>query len=178
MSAPLTVAVLSEGALRAYHQANGSGLAQVAQLAVGTEVEPEVIASIMADLGATLGWGVIDAPAPRAAVGRAAGALPAAAPAPAKVVATVKPKPKPKRRPPEAVDAERQAVLDAIERQPGVMRTDLAAQLGIDLPRIKRRTDELLARGAIDATPLPGVRERGPGGGHGLFVVPLAEVAP
>ena len=159
----VTVAVLSDGALRAYHR-NGAALAQVAQLVVGTDVEPEVIATMMADMGDVLGWGPVggrQVPSSMAA-GRVRGALPAGQP--------------PRRdgrgrRPSGDVEAERQRVLDAIVAQPGIRRAEVADQLGVDLGRVKRRSDELLASGQIDARPLPGVRERGPGGGHGLYPV-------
>ena len=110
---------------------------------------------------------------PAGAVGSAAGALPAAPPAElpaAHPVAAQPPRKRPaKRQTPEQVAAQRDQVLAIVRGQPGIMRAAVARIAGIDLPTVKRRTDELLAAGAIDAAPLPGVRERGPGGGHGLF---------
>ena len=173
MSADVTVAIVAEGAVRAYHR-NGRELAQVAQLAVETDVDPSALAAAMADLGDMLGWhGERVTAQPAGAVGSAAGALPAAPPAElpaAHPVAAQPPRKRPaKRQTPEQVAAQRDQVLAIVRGQPGIMRAAVARIAGIDLPTVKRRTDELLAAGAIDAAPLPGVRERGPGGGHGLF---------
>lgn len=171
MSTPVTVAVLTDGALRAYYR-NGSGHAeQVAQLVVAHDIEPSVIASIVADLGDAFGWGANGA-APRAA-GRAAGALPVARPVEAKA--------QPRRRSgqrstPDQTAAERAAILDAISAQPGITRAELGDRLGYDTHRVKNRTERMLEAGLIDARPLPGRRERGPGGGHGLFPLRPAPV--
>ena len=173
MSADVTVAVVANGAVHAYHR-NGRDLAQVAQFAVGAEVDPAAIAAAMADMGDLFGWHGVGAavrPAPPAV---ALPAPPAAAPP------SARPKQRPRGRPAAAaVDAERLAVLAAITERPGIMRVALAQLLNISLPTVKRRTDELLRADLIDARPLPGVRERGPGGGHGLFALhqPPAQVS-
>ena len=150
------VAVVSDGALRAYHR-NGRELAQVAQLVVSHEVEPAVIATMMTDLGEALGWSPV-------------GGRQVAAPASAKALPPARPRGRPRGRHAAASNAtELAAILDLVQRQPGIKRSEVADQLGLDVGTVKRRTDALLARGVIDAQPLPGVRERGPGGGHGLF---------
>jgi hypothetical protein len=177
----ITVAVVSDGALRAYHR-NGSDLAQVAQFAVAAEVDPSAIAAAIADLGDLFGWhGTGGVGQPAGAVGRAVGALPAAPvakPPVAHPVAAQPPRRKPaKRRSAEQVVAQREQILAVIRGHPGIMRADVARITGLNLPTVKRYTDAMVAQGIIDAAPMPGVRERGPGGGHGLFARAQAQVS-
>lgn len=171
MSTDVTVAVVSDGAVRAYHR-NGRELAQVAQLAAEADIDPAALAAAMADLGDLLGWhSERVAGQPAGAVGSAAGALPAAPPAelpPARPPRRVTKRPQ-ARRPPEVVEAERQHVLAIIRGQPGILRADVARIAGTTVASVKRCTDALLRAELIDVAPVPGVRARGVGGGHGLF---------
>lgn len=189
MSADVTVAIVSDGAVRAYHR-NGGQLAQVAQLAVAADVDPAAMAAAMADLGDMLGWhGAGGIGQPAGAVGRAAGALPAAPPAELPVahpVAAQPPRRKAKGGGPRSaavrarVAEQREQVLAVVRGQPGIKRADVARIAGIDVGDVNRRTAELMRSGDIDARPLPGVSQRGPGGGHGLFarmVQPDAQVS-
>lgn len=160
----VTVAVVSDGAVRAYHR-NGGAMAQVAQLAIGVEVDPAAIAALMADLGGLLGWhsdALTVQPAPSAArsmpASRKAAELPAVKRPRGRAVSG-------------QAEAERADILAIVRGAPGILRTDVARIAGLDLPAVKRRTEELLAHGLIEARPLPGVPERGKGGGHGLFAV-------
>jgi hypothetical protein len=174
MSADVTVAIVSEGAVRAYHR-NGGALAQVAQLAVAADVDPAAMAAAMADLGDMLGWhGAGGIGQPAGAAGRAAGALPAAPPAELPVahpVAAQPPRRKPQRRrlTPVQVQTIRDEVLAVVRGKPGILRSEVARIVGADPAVVKRCTDWLLAHDLIDAAVVPGVRARGPGGGHGLF---------
>lgn len=165
MSTGLTVAIVIDGALHAYHR-DGSQMVQVAQLAVEVDVDPAALAAVMADLGDLLGW---QGGQPAGAAGSEAGALPAAPPAALPPAPAKRPKAGAGRPPAAEVAAQRAEVLAVVAAQPGIMRADIASQLGLSRSAVKRRTDELLAAGLIDAAALPGVRQRGPGGGHGLF---------
>jgi hypothetical protein len=186
MSADVTVAIVSDGAVRAYHR-NGGALAQVAQLAVAADVDPAAMAAAMADLGDMLGWhGAGGIGQPAGAAGRAAGALPAAPPAELPVahpVAAQPPRRKPKARKrltPVQVQTIRDEVLAVVRGKPGILRSEVARIVDADPAVVKRCTDWLLAHDVIDAAVVPGVRARGPGGGHGLFarmVQPDAQVS-